>query len=87
MSGYYAQSHAENAFARFKQTFGVVYVRSGTRSKHERRRSRASCSTGCGSWVTRNPTPSAKRGVHRDSARSTRFMQQTLIDPEMVSDN
>ena len=30
MSGYYAQSHAENAFARFKRTFG-----GGLRAKRE----------------------------------------------------
>ena len=52
-SGYYAQSHAENAFARYKRTFGG-HMRAKLDESQEREAAMAaSCSIGCGHWAGR----------------------------------
>jgi hypothetical protein len=76
-SGYDAQSHAENAFSRYKRTFGGGLGRSGMRLRSGKSRSRARCSIGCESWVVRSPLRSAESGVQRTIAASGRFMQQS----------
>ena len=60
--GYYAQSHAENAFARFKRILEAQCVRSGRHLTRERPRLSAICSIGCANWVGRSLIQSAKTG-------------------------
>ena len=62
-SGYYAQSHAENTFSRYKRTFGG-HMRAKRDEVQERKpRSRAGCSIRCGNWVVPNRIGSAASGV------------------------